>query len=254
MLCNQGSLTVTLSNETKFPPMKLEICINYTFEDFQKKSRNKAERVGFEPTVPYGTRALQARALSQTMRPLRACQAAQIITWLIFLPLKFDKYICLIKEESVKWNGQSCKRREWRILDHKTLLMRKTDYKQALHLWQSLPGMGLSTADEEANINEFLDKNPTSCFVAIRNSRLIGTILGGSDGRRGYIYHLAVDKHEQGKGIGKELVILCLDALKNLGIQKCHIFVINDNAKGIAFWEKIGWHLRDDILVMSKEV
>jgi ribosomal protein S18 acetylase RimI-like enzyme len=132
--------------------------------------------------------------------------------------------------------------------------MHKTDYRQALDLWKSLPGMGLSSADEEINISKFIDSNPTSCFVAIKKSRLIGTVLGGSDGRRGYIYHLAVKEPEQGKGIGKRLVTLCLDALRNLGIQKSHIFVISDNAQGIAFWKKIGWHLRDDILVMSKEI
>jgi len=139
-------------------------------------------------------------------------------------------------------------------LDHKIRTMHITDYRQALDLWESLPGMGLSSADNELNISKFLETNPTSCFVAIKKSRLIGAVLGGSDGRRGYIYHLAVKECEQGKGIGKQLVTLCLNALKNLGIQKCHIFVISNNAKGIAFWEKIGWHLRDDILVMSKEI
>jgi ribosomal protein S18 acetylase RimI-like enzyme len=115
-----------------------------------------------------------------------------------------------------------------------------SDYEQALHLWQSLPGMGLSSADEKENIRDFLQKNPSTCFVTLKNGKIIGTILGGSDGRRGYIYHLAVQQSEQYKG--------------KSGIQKCHIFVISDNAEGIAFWEKVGWQLRDDILVMSIEI
>ena len=132
--------------------------------------------------------------------------------------------------------------------------MHISDYEQALQLWQSLPGMGLSDADEKETIRDFLQKNPSTCFAATKDENLIGTILGGSDGRRGYIYHLAVQQSEQNKGIGNKLVDLCLNEFKKAGIQKCHIFVISDNSEGIAFWEKIGWQLRDDILVMSKEI
>jgi len=130
--------------------------------------------------------------------------------------------------------------------------MRLSDYEQALQLWHSLPDMGLSSADEKINIHNFLLKNPKTCFVAIKNGKLVGPILGGSDGRRGYIYHLAVQQSNQNKGIGKKLVNLCLNEFKALGIQKCHIFVISDNAEGITFWKKVDWKLRDDILVMSK--
>jgi ribosomal protein S18 acetylase RimI-like enzyme len=132
--------------------------------------------------------------------------------------------------------------------------MHISDYEQALQLWQSLPGMGLSSADEKENIREFLQKNPGTCFVALKDENLIGTILGGSDGRRGYIYHLAVQQTEQKIGVGKKLMYLCLNEFKKSGIQKCHIFVISDNAEGIAFWENVGWQPRDDILVMSKEI
>ncbi|MDO9547034.1 MAG: GNAT family N-acetyltransferase, partial [Pelolinea sp.] len=129
-----------------------------------------------------------------------------------------------------------------------------THYEQALELWQSLPGLGLSGADEKENIQSFLRKNPTTCFVVKKNDTLIGTILGGSDGRRGYIYHLAVKTSEQNKGIGKKLVDMCLAEFKKNGIQKCHIFVISDNEKGIAFWKNMGWQLRGDILIMSKDI
>ncbi len=132
--------------------------------------------------------------------------------------------------------------------------MHLSDYEQALQLWKSLPGIGLSGADEKENIRDFLQKNPSTCFVALRGGDLIGTILGGSDGRRGYIYHLAIQQSERNKGIGKKLVGLCLNEYKKSGIQKCHIFVISNNSEGIAFWEKVGWLRRDDILVMSKEI
>ena len=132
--------------------------------------------------------------------------------------------------------------------------MHLSDYDQALQLWKSLSGIGLSSSDEKEDIRVFLKKNSGTCFVALKGGNLVGTILGGSDGRRGYIYHLAVKESEQKAGIGKKLVNLCLSELKKLGIRKCHIFVIRDNIEGIAFWKKTGWQLRDDILVMSREI
>jgi ribosomal protein S18 acetylase RimI-like enzyme len=137
------------------------------------------------------------------------------------------------------------------ILTVEFRVMHKNDYPEALSLWRSLPGLGLSGADEESQIHKFLDENPNTCFVAVNNKKVVGTVLGGNDGRRGYIYHLAVDLNYQRSGIGKSLVERCLDSLRSAGLQKCHIFVIRDNAEGIRFWENAGWTQRDDILVMS---
>jgi len=125
------------------------------------------------------------------------------------------------------------------------------DYEHALHLWQHTAGMGLSSADEKSEIARFLQKNQGLCFVALEDEHLIGTILCGEDGRRGYLYHLAVQQNIQKKGVGKNLVQKSLHALKEKGIQKCHLFVIADNASGIAFWEHTGWEIRDDIEIMS---
>lgn len=132
--------------------------------------------------------------------------------------------------------------------------MSNQDYQPAYDLWKALPGIGLSSADLQKSLLSFLIRNPKTCFVAEKDGKIIGTILGGSDGRRGYIYHLAVHTEFQKHGIGKELVQTCLQALHEHGIEKCHIFVIADNQDGLEFWEKEGWILRDDILVMSKDL
>jgi ribosomal protein S18 acetylase RimI-like enzyme len=128
------------------------------------------------------------------------------------------------------------------------------DHSQAIQLWKSLPGLGLSSADQEKPLSAFLSKNASTCFVAEDEGRIIGTILGGSDGRRGYIYHLAVQADRQHRGLGSKLTQRCLDALKNNGIEKCHIFVIADNQEGKEYWRKIGWKTREDIIVMSKDL
>ena len=132
--------------------------------------------------------------------------------------------------------------------------METGDYSGALSLWQSLPGLGLSGADKEDAIFRFLEKNPETCFVAQDAEKIIGTVLGGSDGRRGYLYHLSVHKDYQRLGLGRQISEKCLAALKAQGLQKCHIFVIGNNLEGLKFWEKLGWLLRNDILVMSKNL
>jgi len=133
-------------------------------------------------------------------------------------------------------------------------IMNSGDYSGAIELWQTLPGLGLSSADEHTAIEFFLNKNPFTCFVALDGQKIIGTVLGGSDGRRGYLYHLAVHKDYQRIGLGREISEKCLDSLRSLGLKKCHIFVISNNTEGLHFWEKLGWLLRKDILVMSKDL
>jgi ribosomal protein S18 acetylase RimI-like enzyme len=133
-------------------------------------------------------------------------------------------------------------------------IMNLDDYSGAIELWQSLPGLGLSSADELTAIEIFLNKNPSTCFVALDGQKIIGTILGGSDGRRGYLYHLAVHKDYQRIGLGRELSEKCLDSLRSQGLKKCHIFVISSNTEGLLFWERAGWLLRNDILIMSKDL
>jgi len=128
------------------------------------------------------------------------------------------------------------------------------DYENAYSLWQSLPGLGLSAADDAENIAAFLAKNPGLSFAAVDGDKLIGTILGGSDGRRGFIYHLAVHSQYQNKGTGRFLVERCLSAMQKSGLQKCHLFVYSDNKAGIRFWKRNSWILREEIRVMSHDL
>lgn len=128
------------------------------------------------------------------------------------------------------------------------------DYPSAYTLWQNLPGIGLSSADSERSLCAFLVKNPETCFVAESAGILVGTVLGGNDGRRGYLYHLAVHPDYRKQGLGKKLVQASLDALAAQGIEKCHIFVLADNQEGLKFWRKTGWEQREDILILSKSL
>ena len=103
------------------------------------------------------------------------------------------------------------------------------DYDEVLSLWQASEGVGLSDADSEEGVACFLDRNPGLSFVARDGEHLVGAILCGHDGRRGYIHHLAVSKPHRCQGLGRALVERCLSALRGDGIGKCHIFVFADN-------------------------
>lgn len=125
-------------------------------------------------------------------------------------------------------------------------------YPQALSLWKRCDGIGLSNADEPENIQAYLARNPGMSFAALEGDNLVGTILCGHDGRRGFIHHLAVEPDYRGNGIARSLLDGSLQALKDAGIQKCHLFLLNDNEEGIRFWTHVGWEKRSDICVISK--
>ncbi len=129
--------------------------------------------------------------------------------------------------------------------------MTLVDYEVMYELWLACEGVGLGDSDGREQIGLFLARNPGTSFVAEVNGRLVGTILGGHDGRRGYIHHTAVHPDCRRKGIGQQLVARCLAALRARGILKCHLFVHQTNKAAQAFWRSIGWHDRADLLLMS---
>ncbi|MDP4087697.1 MAG: GNAT family N-acetyltransferase [Bacillota bacterium] len=126
------------------------------------------------------------------------------------------------------------------------------DYEEVLSLWERTPGIGISEADTRDNMYRFLQRNPCLNMVCQMDNRIVGTILCGSDGRRGYIYHTAVEREYRLRGIALELVKEVLKRLRVLGIDKCHLFVFADNKVGQDFWKAVGWQRRDDLLIFSK--
>jgi N-acetylglutamate synthase len=128
------------------------------------------------------------------------------------------------------------------------------DYEQAWALWEKSEGIGLSQADSRENIELFLRRNPGMSWVAVRGGAVVGAVLCGHDGRRGFLHHLAVSPAERRAGLGRRLVETSLGALHAAGMRKCHIFVMSDNEEGRRFWTRIGWELRTTLVVMSHDV
>jgi ribosomal protein S18 acetylase RimI-like enzyme len=127
-------------------------------------------------------------------------------------------------------------------------------YNHVLALWQQCEGVGLSQADSRQAIQAYLHRNPGMSLIAADGPTVVGAVLCGHDGRRGYIHHLAVAPSYRRRGLGRSLVERCLASLRQAGIDKCHIFIFNDNPAGSAFWEATGWTPRGDIGVLSRDV
>ena len=126
------------------------------------------------------------------------------------------------------------------------------DYDEVKSIWRKSNGIELSGADTRESINRFLERNPGLSFVARDGDQLVGVVLCGHDGRRGYIDHLAVRQSHRRQGIGRALVGRCLYNLMQIGIRKWHLFVQQDNEEAIAFWKKIGWAQRIELVTMSR--
>ena len=125
------------------------------------------------------------------------------------------------------------------------------DFDAVIALWRRTGGVGLNESDTRRAITAYLRRNPKLSFVAEKDGRIIGAVLCGHDGRRGYLHHLAVSKRHRGRGIGRRLVNACLAKLRKAGIQKCNIFIFASNAEGMKFWTRTGWSLRTELRLMQ---
>lgn len=127
------------------------------------------------------------------------------------------------------------------------------DYDSVYALWLSCPGMGLNNVDDSRDgVGRYLARNPGTCFVAVEDCQIVGAILAGHDGRRGYIYHTAVSPSRQKQGIGTLLVDAALDALLGEGITKTALVAFARNEAGNTFWKNMGFTARDDLVYRNR--
>ena len=136
------------------------------------------------------------------------------------------------------------------------MLIRKMtieDYDAVYSLWMSCVGMGLNNLDDsKTGIEKFIQRNPDTCLVALNDSVIVGVIMAGNDGRRGYIYHTAVRPDCRKQGIAKKLVESAMSELAALGIKKVALVVFDRNEVGNAFWESQGFTVRNDLVYRNR--
>ena len=134
-------------------------------------------------------------------------------------------------------------------------VMTIADYDGVYDLWINTPGMGLnSTDDSREGIEKYLKRNPSSSFVAVYDNSIIGVIMAGHDGRRGYIHHTAVLPSYRKQGVAKSLVDAAMTALDKEGITKVALVAFKKNDVGNDFWQHIGFTVRDDLVYRNKNI
>jgi ribosomal protein S18 acetylase RimI-like enzyme len=115
------------------------------------------------------------------------------------------------------------------------------DYDAAIQLWQRVEGLEIAEGDDRKGIAQFLARNQGLSRVATDGSAIVGVVLCGHDGRRGHVYHLAVDPAYQGRGLGKRLLDESLADLRRTGVKRVIIMVADDNSSGRQFWKRSGY-------------
>jgi N-acetylglutamate synthase len=120
------------------------------------------------------------------------------------------------------------------------------DYDVVIALMQQTPGISIRDADSREAVGRYLLRNPDLSFLAHAGQDVVGCIMSGHDGRRGYLQHLVVLPAHRRQGIASRLVQACVDALRMHGIEKCHVDVFKTNATAAAYWAQQGWMLRTD--------
>ena len=122
------------------------------------------------------------------------------------------------------------------------------DYDDVRALWMTIRGFGIRALDDSPeDIGKFIRRNPTTSVVARVGNRIVGSILCGSDGRQGALYHVCGAREYRRRGIGTRMVGYCMQQLKLMGINKVSLIAFTRNDIGNAFWKEIGWTRREDL-------
>ena len=122
------------------------------------------------------------------------------------------------------------------------------DYEGVFALWNTIKGFGLRSIDDsKEGVERFLNRNPGISVVAVEDGQIVGSILSGHDGRRGCMYHVCVREDYRMHGIGKSMVVHCMEALKAEQISKVSLIAFTKNDVGNKFWNRISWTKRLDL-------
>ncbi len=133
--------------------------------------------------------------------------------------------------------------------------MKIEDYDKVYIFWKSIDGLEIDESDTLENIAAYLKRNPRLSYLAIQDDQIIGTIKCGQDGRRGYIYHMAVDIKYRKQGLAKELYSICIEELKRQGIFRCNIYILDSNTDALSFWHHNGWQeLEKNFKMLQKKL
>jgi ribosomal protein S18 acetylase RimI-like enzyme len=128
------------------------------------------------------------------------------------------------------------------------------DYDGAIALWNDVEGVEICEGDSREEITAYLKRNPGLSRVAEADGKIVGVALCGHDGRRGWIYHLAVAPAYRRRKVGQRLLDDCARGLREAGLKRAIILVAGDNPAGHQFWLRNGWENIDGAIPMTREL
>ena len=123
-------------------------------------------------------------------------------------------------------------------------------YNDIVHLWKKA-GISVGSSDSKKEIKRMLERNPDLFLLGKINKQIVAVVMGGFDGRRGYVHHLAVDPKHQKRGYGKKLMNALIEEFRRYGVHKIHLFIEKQNRTVVDFYSHLGWQIRDDLIMMS---
>ena len=124
------------------------------------------------------------------------------------------------------------------------------DISAVHYLWRAV-GFEFSASDEPEEIERMIKRNPNTCLILEAKDVMVGSVLGGFDGRRGWVHHLSIHPEYQHKGFGRKLMEELTDRFKKMGIKKIKLEILDHNPDLIGFYESIGWKNRTELATMS---
>ena len=123
-------------------------------------------------------------------------------------------------------------------------------YEEVIDLWKRA-GIDVGSSDTISEVNIMINRNPDLCIIGKLDEKIIAVVMGGFDGRRGYIHHLAVDPNYQKRGYGRIIMNNLIEKLRQKGVHKIHLFIEKYNKEAVKFYHELGWEIREDLIMMS---
>ncbi|MHA2473709.1 MAG: GNAT family N-acetyltransferase [Promethearchaeota archaeon] len=123
-------------------------------------------------------------------------------------------------------------------------------YEEVVQLWRKA-GISVGSSDSKIEVEKMLERNPTLFLIGKIDDKICAVVMGGFDGRRGYVHHLAVDPVYQRRGHGKLMIDELNKEFLRLGVHKIHLFIQKHNREVVVFYQNQGWEIREDLIMMS---
>jgi ribosomal protein S18 acetylase RimI-like enzyme len=123
-------------------------------------------------------------------------------------------------------------------------------YNDVVQLWRNA-GISVGSSDTKIELKRMLKRNPGLFLIGKLKDKIIAVVMGGFDGRRGYVHHLAVERKFQKRGYGKMMLNELIKKFRSMGVHKIHLFIEKSNINVISFYKNLGWQMREDLTMMS---